>query len=78
MCITDGDTICLKKLLFQNSEMFEAQRWNTDPKYFSPMAILNSSHIFVGDIVCLKGGQTLAKVIKFTTEVGIKLISTVK
>ena len=51
------------------SEMFEANRWHSDPKYFSPMALIDGSQVFTGDIVTLKDSTSYAKIVKFMTEV---------
>ena len=52
--------------------MFEARRWLTDPKYFSPMATIDGRHIFVGDIVCLRDGtSSYEKILKFMTDVSV-------
>ena len=39
---------------------------------FSPMAIIEDRQVFLGDIVCLQGGQSYAKVVKFMKEVYIQ------
>ena len=52
--------------------MFEAKRWLTDPKYFSPMATIYGRHIFVGDIVTLRDGtSSYAEILKFMTDVSV-------
>lgn len=55
--------------------MYEAARWNEDTRYFSPMATINGSSLYIDDIVRLKftaGGwdtTTLGKIEKFFKKV---------
>ena len=50
--------------------MFEAERWQSNPKYFSPMADINGEHVFyMGDFVHLRNSLSYAKVLMFLTEV---------
>ena len=51
--------------------MFEAQRWHNDPRFFSPMMVLdNGKHVFIGDFVTLENDtNAYGKVVKFATEV---------
>ena len=54
---------------FIHSELYQSKVWNEDPKYWSPMIILdNKKHAYVGDIVTSKStckSWTCGKVIKF-------------
>ena len=51
--------------------MFEAQRWHSDPRLFSPMMVLDSGkHLFIGDFITLEDDpKTYGKVIKFAIQV---------
>lgn len=31
--------------------MYEAERWNTDPIYWTPMVTMNDIDVYIGDIV---------------------------
>lgn len=63
----------INKLLIYNvqsisSELYEARRWNEDPQYWTPMALLdNNHHVYIGDIVSFKGRsyKELGKIHKF-------------
>ena len=55
--------------------MYEAKRWLTNPRYFSPMATIDGRHIFVGDIVHLHGDTPYAKILKFMTDVSVKTLA---
>ena len=44
--------LVLSILFYYISEIYEAQRWYSDPRYQAPMIIsVDSSHIFTGDVV---------------------------
>ena len=51
------------------SEMFEANRWHSNPLYHAPMAIVRGEHVFLGDIVYLEQEEKYAKVKKFLNKV---------
>ena len=57
------------------SELYEAQRWHTDHKLWTPMIVLtNGQHIFIGDIIGFDnylGESTIGKVVRFVHMVGL-------
>ncbi len=56
--------------------MFEAKRWIEDSIFYSPMAIFNDNHVFVGDIVALTNSSNFGKIVKFMTDVRIIIFGT--
>ena len=53
------------------SEMFEANRWHSDPLYQASMAVVGEEHVFLGDIAHLEQGDKYSKVKKFLMMVGL-------
>ena len=51
------------------SEMYHAERWHKDERFFAPMIVheRTGEHIYTGDIVSIAEGYGLAKVVKFFT-----------
>lgn len=57
-------------------EIYQAARWNDDPMYFSPTALVNGSTIFIGDIITLSCNDqsVMGRVVKFFKTVSFILI----
>ena len=56
-------------IILEFSEIFEAERWHEDSRFFSPMIEHNGEYIFIDDLVKVKDqtyGDCIAKVSKFT------------
>ena len=48
-----------------NSELYEAERWHSENRLWTPMTILhNGQHIFIGDIVDINNSSA-GKIVKF-------------
>lgn len=56
------------------SEMYQAERWHKDERYWPPMYVHEGTgdHIYAGDIVTFRGGE-LGKIVRFFTVIRVRM-----
>lgn len=70
-----GYAIIIMLICLYYSELYEAERWHSDSKLWTPMTILgNGEHVFIGDIVDIAIDHSISgKIVRFV-EVHTNLI----